>query len=276
MPERSNRNKYLGIVTAGALLSSLCFVMLIDLAQNRILIAADVERTIGFPALGLVLQRNAQTRHFAEEHFVRLVNKMELIYRQSGARILVFTPIKPERGPNATVPRLGQALQARGIRTTVVDANTFGLERLDSESPIDSEPAGTLAMRTIGTGTSGARKRPELLSAGIQPPSHSTSRFSAALAQLLEDYEVILVEAPPLLFSADAEYLATISGATFLTVEAGQVTKGELKRAASLMEKLQPRGIGVILDRVSLKAPDFELRRRFREYEACRARTKTA
>ena len=71
--------------------------------------------------------------------------------------------------------------------------------------------------------------------------------------------DLILVEASPLLLSADTEYLATLAPVIFLTVEAGKVSVNALKRAAALMERLRPAGIAAILHGVSLKSFDSQL-----------------
>ncbi|MGB5063937.1 MAG: hypothetical protein WBQ37_09265, partial [Candidatus Competibacter sp.] len=72
-------------------------------------------------------------------------------------------------------------------------------------------------------------------------------RFSQALDPLLERYNIILLDTPPVLLSADAEYLARYADAVLLLVQARHTLPGELKRAARLLEKADPRVFGAIV-----------------------------
>ena len=63
---------------------------------------------------------------------------------------------------------------------------------------------------------------------------------------------MILIDTPPLLLSANAELLGEVAGGVLLVIEAGIVVPGELKRAASLLQRLDPPVVGSVLNRVKV------------------------
>jgi Mrp family chromosome partitioning ATPase len=92
--------------------------------------------------------------------------------------------------------------------------------------------------------------RPERIAIGLTVDRHLTSykRLAAVLQQLRERYEVILLDAPPVLLSADTEFLAGVADATLLVVRSQQVRPGELKRAVVTLERIDPPLVGVIVN----------------------------
>lgn len=66
---------------------------------------------------------------------------------------------------------------------------------------------------------------------------HPASTLIGVFDEILLHYELVPVEASPLLLPADTEFLAANAAVTFLTVETGKVSK----RAAKLTERLRTR-----------------------------------
>jgi hypothetical protein len=64
------------------------------------------------------------------------------------------------------------------------------------------------------------------------------------------EYDVILVDLPPLLVSADAEILVRSLGHVIVVIEADSQIVGEIKRARRLLQKLDPPAIGLIVNRI--------------------------
>ena len=181
----------------------------------------------------------------------------------------------PESSGGGLVSKVAHELEARHIRVALVTAGIFRQNELLPETQMLTVPHE--AARDAGGSWDKRRTRGSKVTFWEDRSSegarrHSISGFSRRVEELLRDHDLILVNAPPLLLSADTEYLVTQPAATFLTVEAGRVSKQDLQRAATLMERLRPAGIAAILHNVSLKSSDWPLRRSFREFEAGRTR----
>ena len=89
---------------------------------------------------------------------------------------------------------------------------------------------------------------PDRISVGLAVQRHLPfyDRFAQALDPLLGRYDLVLLDAPPVLLSVDTEFLARYADALLLLVGARQALPGELKRSARLLEKADPRLFGVI------------------------------
>jgi len=60
-----------------------------------------------------------------------------------------------------------------------------------------------------------------------------------------------LIDATPILISAETEYLARFADVTILIAEASTTTKAQLTRAARLLERLQIPGMAVIINKIA-------------------------
>lgn len=84
---------------------------------------------------------------------------------------------------------------------------------------------------------------------------------------LADQHGFLIVDAPPLLSSARAEYLARFTDAVVLVVEAGRTTRAELRRAVRLLEKVNAHGLAVVLNKVSLVSAEDAVQREVAELE---------
>ena len=82
-----------------------------------------------------------------------------------------------------------------------------------------------------------------------------TQNLSRLLRQATETYDIVVVDAPPILVSVDAEIIAGTADVVVLVIEAGAVTKEELRRAAKILERLNVRAISALLNKVRLDEP---------------------
>lgn len=246
VPEKNNRKKYLGGLMLFAVVASFGGVLLLDITRSCVLTANDVEKIVGFPPLGVLLLRETGTQYFAQEQFSRMINNVERVFKGSGVRVFVFTSVGVRGSNSRLTAGIARELQRRHIRAVAL--------------PPDSLRQGIRVAEAQHLRDNGYP----------YDSSHPTSGFAGRIEEMLLSHELILVDAPPLLLSAETECLTAIAGVTVLTVQAGKVSMKELKRAAALMESLRPAGIAAILLGVSMKSPDSQLRRNFREFESFR------
>jgi succinoglycan biosynthesis transport protein ExoP len=89
----------------------------------------------------------------------------------------------------------------------------------------------------------------------------------AALEALWEQYDLCLIDAPPVLLSADAESLARIADATILVVEAEGVTLNEVARAAQVLDRVHAPAVAAVLNQVRVYKDGGYFADLIREYE---------
>ena len=74
------------------------------------------------------------------------------------------------------------------------------------------------------------------------------AHVGSLLRELKREYDVVLIDTPPLRVSADTEFLASISDMTLVAVEAGKATRKELVQGITLLGQLGTPSIGVIMN----------------------------
>lgn len=92
----------------------------------------------------------------------------------------------------------------------------------------------------------------EVLTSGRLPPNPSeiiqTEATANLLAQLKDEFDVVIVDAPPLLPVTDASLLAAYSDAVVLVVRHGKTTLDQLTASMSRIEAVGARASGVVLN----------------------------
>jgi Mrp family chromosome partitioning ATPase len=89
-----------------------------------------------------------------------------------------------------------------------------------------------------------------------------------AFKDLTTDYDVVIIDAAPILISAETEYLARFADVTILIAEAGTTTKAQLMRASRLLEKLQIPGVASIINKVAYRRASRAIREDLSAFEA--------
>jgi succinoglycan biosynthesis transport protein ExoP len=269
MPLEPNKNEskkaLIALLGLAAFLSVVTAVAM-DLVDQRILSASEVRRVIGFPPVGMVIEWDMGTRAFAEEHFRRLINGIQRGIAAQGAKTIVFTPLAHSRTPGFLVTDIGRSLVARGMKTVILDANPLRDEELASGSPAEILALGDVSRSRIQFGDSRVAATIEIISPKEISHLPTVTRMGAALEELSKEYDVILIDAPPLRLSADAEFLASIGDMTLAVVEAGDATRRDLDEGASLLSRIGASSVGVIMSQVRLKHADAAMKRDFKRF----------
>jgi capsular exopolysaccharide synthesis family protein len=101
-----------------------------------------------------------------------------------------------------------------------------------------------------------------ILTAGTRPPNPSeilsSSRFNEFLQEAKTKYDVVLLDAPPVLPVADATEIARRTDGVILVYEVGKIARGVLKRAKMTLDNVNARVLGIILSNVKPEiSPDI-------------------
>jgi capsular polysaccharide biosynthesis protein len=228
VPLKNQRFKALAITFAMALVLALGLPVVLDMADSRIYDPATIERILGFPVVGMTIVRTSKTEPFADEHLRRLVAGIERGIAE-GARTVLLTGLK-QSVPQSVIADLSRSLTDRDIDVVV----RSGRRNADPD------------IRTIA----------------------SVNGTGVALAGELDSNSVVLMDAPALVFSAEAERLAAEADMTLVVVQAGSNTRPDLVRGARLLERLNVAAVGIILQDVRVERAGRSLRRDLKEYLA--------
>ena len=270
-PETSRLRLFLLALVLISLACAIAAPVGIDLLDNRIFTAQDVERVVGFHPLGVLLDYREFRREIAGEYYLRLAAGIDHAVRNSGARIFLFTSPAHRNGTSTVVRELSDKLRSLDLRTHTImastsewpetspdDASLHSQQLLQRRNKIDEIRLATLAPLAAVHDRTEYRKGQEAL------PLNPVVR---GLFQTSEQCDVILIDAGPLPISAHTEYLARVSDVTVLVVRSGETTKQELDRAARLLERLDVSGVAVVLNKMSLERADRALSKELHRYE---------
>lgn len=170
-------------------------------------------------------------------------------------------------GKTVTATNLAIALAQAGHRTLLIDAdlrrpevhNRFGLpgipglvDALQSEdTPAASTPVDNLFVLPAGVMMNGQYRSDADV---IEKPAEllGSKEMRNLLQRLKKEYDVIIVDTPPVLAATDAAVLSTQVDAALLVVRAGKTRESELAYALQALEDVHAPVIGALLNGFSL------------------------
>ncbi len=254
-PEKDRRKKLAVAALFAAALASVGLVTILDLIGGRIHSPNDIERIMKFPPMGCALDTNGKHPAFAADRLQRLSLAVERAARLDGVKSFVLTSILPGGGTSTIAVELQERLSRLGLKVLRINAG-----------------AGTASVQFSANGED-ELSIPAFSGRGFAGPFDALHDHWSAVRQ---KYDLVLVDAQPILISADTEYLSRLFEATLLVVEAGRVTGAELKRAARLLSRLRVPAVGVILNRLNLDEDDSGMREDWRQFSQAAERGSTS
>jgi len=211
---------------------------------GRVYLAADLETAIGFPPIAVLPARDDVPHRVLEEYVLRLAAGVEGAYRSAGARSFVLTAVSV---PTETAT-LGNMLaeKLRQLRLRVLVQRSSDLLTTSQET---MEHRARLAVQRADLEQRGKLHE-------VPHPPQGEGIASAKLERMKGLHDIILIEAGPLLHSAETEYAARCADATVLLVESGVTRSIELRRAAELLARLRVSGVAAVLLQLHLRDAD--------------------
>ena len=265
-PEKSKVKTLLIAIFPLAIIAGVICAVVLDLLDPHIYTATDVEAILGFAPLGMLFDDREVTQVVFDECALRLAAGVDHAARTAGARTFVITAVNSGAGTTSITENLGSMLAKLGRRTLLIDPSgnsepvafiTLGTEML--KQPVHfPEPGGTPKSTDL------LRTRQAPLPARISPMNGLVfERFQ----HLSADYDIVLIDAAPILISAESEYLARMADVTVLVSEAGKTKKAWLTRSARLLERLGISGAAAVVNKVHPSRVEEAMKHDLREFE---------
>ena len=244
-----------------------------DRMDTRIRSLADVARVTDRPVLGLItFDRGAAARPLGTsgsvigpfaEAFRSLRASLQFFSFGARRHVFVFTSSIEGEGKSTTVSDLAVIAAEARKRVLVIDADLrrpriadyFGL---DGSVGLTDVLIGdtTLAEAVQRWGEHGL----DVLPAGQLPPNPSELLQAPECQELLdrvaEAYDLVLIDAPPLLPVADAGILAGRVGGAILLTALGRVQRPQLAAALEVLNRVGSGALGLVVTMVPRRGPD--------------------
>ncbi len=227
-PEPSRRNLLLAAALPVAILLGVLAAVFARRRAGLLYTVEDLEPSLGFAPLGTMPASHGYSDAVADESLLRLAAGLERTQRRSGAQIFVLTAASGSTDLTLFAAALERMLGQLGFSTLLRD--TGSLRREWEAAPANAaEPQG---------------QRPGLVA---RQGLASRQGLAARLDALKTEADFVLLDAPPLLHSAETEYFISAADMTILLIESGVTTCRELDPSMELLRKLKAGGLAAIL-----------------------------
>ena len=172
-------------------------------------------------------------------------------------RTMLITSSTPEEGKSTTTSNLAITMAESGNRVLLIDADlrksvVHKMFQLPNLKGLTNVLAEDLDYREILRSTK--VKGLDILTGGPKPPNPSellgSDKMRTFLESLKKDYDIIILDTPPVLPVTDAAILASLVDGVVLVSSYGQTTFEGLARAKVQLENVDAKILGVILNKV--------------------------
>ena len=196
------------------------------------------------------------------ESFRSLRTNLQYVSVENGPRSFVVTSSIPGEGKSTTSANLAITLAANGARVALIDGD-LRLSSLADYMGIE----GGAGLTDVLIGRVGlddvlqkwGRDELYVLASGGVPPNPSELLGSASMQRLLstltERFDIVLIDAPPILSVTDAAVLAKQSGGALMVVGAGRTKRSELAAAVSALARVDVRIVGIVANMLPTNGP---------------------
>lgn len=225
--------------------------------------------------------------HFAPkstlaESYRALRTNLSFVGVEGEMKSIVITSSSPREGKSTIVVNLAVTMAQAGNKVLLVDgdmrkpmiANVFGIDQVpgladvilgnysleDTVRSVTDIMTGKISMEDI-------MKTPGMdnlyiVTSGTIPPNPAELAGSRKVAELLKqvrsEYDIVLIDAPPLLAATDAAIYGSIVDGVLLVYRVGVVGRAILKRAKAQLDNVKAKVVGIVLNGLKAEiSPDF-------------------
>ncbi|OWY62546.1 hypothetical protein B7486_57840 [cyanobacterium TDX16] len=259
-----------GLAAALVLAAAVAFVR--EQLDDSLRTKEELERQTGMPVLGLVpsvagwrdgdephLETRAHPRSSTSEAYRTLLTSIDFLGVDREIRLLQLTSASPGEGKTTTAANLAVAFADAGRRTLLVCCD-LRRPRLHRFFGIPADPGFAsvlLGSIDLADATVAVRDTPglEVLAAGPMPANPAEllrgARARDLLRRLRDDYDLVIIDSPPVLPVADALVLAREVDATVVVASADHTTRRRLKRAVEQLRQVAAPLVGCVFNNVT-------------------------
>ena len=262
------RNIALALVLG--LLLGFGLAVLREVLDNSVKRVGDVPSLGETPVLGsMVYDQEIQTQPLisaltphaprAEAYRVLRTN-LSFIDVDQASKAFVVTSSVPNEGKSTVAVNAAIALASTGQRVLLVDGDmrrpqVATLLSLEARVGLTNVLVGSASQEEVVQHHSPSGL--DVLAAGPIPPNPAELLQSKAmrdlLAKLRNDYEVIVIDGPPLLPVTDAALLASETDGAVLVVRHGKTTKDQLAGAVERLDSVGSAPLGIVFNMIPTK-----------------------
>lgn len=260
------------ISMVAGLIVGVALALIREQIDETIIDPADAERRIGLPLLGViprvegvdVLAALRDPKSSVLEAYLSVQTALSFSTDHGVPRVLSVTSTRPGEGKSTSALAIAYSIARNGRRTILVDGDmrspsVHGDMELKNERGLSNYLAGTDDLKNLV-------QFPELenfgvMTAGPQPPNAAEllrgERLEELIAELLQSFDYVIVDSPPVLGLADAPLIASRTEATLFVVEARGVKARIARQALARLQQGRTVLLGTVLTKFESKRAHY-------------------
>jgi capsular exopolysaccharide synthesis family protein len=274
----------IAVAMIAALVLGVLLAFLVDYFDDKVKTPDDVKKFFGLRVLSVIPDTNARgvghgsavksnnygygdykgSHSPVAEAFRVLRANLQFAAVDKEMKVILVTSASPNDGKSTVVQYLAQIISQTGKKVLVVDADLINptLHRR-----FDFPNQRGLSNLIVGDADFTVFARPKeypnlsVITTGPIPPNSSellgSTRMKHLMDRLREEYDVIIMDTPPILPVTDAVVVSSLADGAILVVQAGKTRSGEVRHAQEVLETAHANLLGVVLNRVRRTVNDY-------------------
>lgn len=168
---------------------------------------------------------------------------------------VLFTSAMPNAGKSTVAANVAIAYAQAGKKTLLIDADLrrptthYTFEMLNT-SGLSTAIIGALSINKVAKESN--IENLDVITSGPVPPNPSellsSNKMSLFMENISNQYDMVLIDSPPLLAVTDAQVLSQLAEGTILVTNLENNNKDSISQAKNLLEKVDANIIGVVLN----------------------------
>ncbi len=263
-PVSPNPARNLALAAVLGLLLGVGLAVARELLDTSVKGADDIAEITDAPVLGNIFrdpdagkaphQVLASATPWAEAFRVLRTN-MQYVDVDHDQKVLVVTSSLPGEGKTTTAVNLAVTLTQAGHRVALIECDLrrpLIADRLELDAAVGTTSVLIGKIKAEDAMQRYADTTLDVMVSGHLPPNPSELLQSQAMETLLLDlrsrYDIVILDAPPLLPVTDAALLATRADGAVVVVSHGRTTRDQLSTAVERLESVDAKTLGVVMN----------------------------
>jgi capsular exopolysaccharide synthesis family protein len=249
------------------LVLGVCFALLQEYLDDRVNSPDHVKALISAPTLGFIplvkhdseVLISSSTASALMESYRALRSNVGFATVDSDTNAILITSTRPGEGKSTTAVNLASSMALDDKRVILVDLD---LRRPTIHQKLHLDPGCGVTNVLMGHKTLEEALQPtqipglEVLTSGPLPPNPAELMNTQAMRRLLEELkhraDVVIIDSPPLLATADSQVLSALVDGVVYVIQFGVVRKPEIRHAYSLLQQASINMLGVVFNKIDV------------------------
>jgi polysaccharide biosynthesis transport protein len=303
-PARPNKSRNITLAVLVGLIGGIGLALLREYLDNTVKNPDDVETLSRLPSLAVVpaftnsngdhrgrLQRlmrgsdngvqervallsHSEPQSQISEAFRALRTSLLLSQADRPPQVILVTSALPHEGKTTAAVNIGVTLAQLGDSTLLVDGDlrkpgiSRALRMADGKhTGLSSYLAGATTLDVVTVPHPLIRNLHAIPTGPVPPNSAdllSSHRLTEMMCELRKRYKFIVIDSPPIMAATDAVILSALVDGVLLVVRSGETPKEAFTRTRELLNSVNSRVLGVVLNAVDSHSPGY-----YQSYRYC-------